>query len=137
MDEYLIKQINLDLSKHYEQSTYNYQTINHTITLIRNGYSTDTSYLNEDQLLSILCDRALTDEDNVFHTDRLAKIVYQFNDSKHHIVFNDLPSAEKEQYHTLVHVVANQLNDNSLLSRIKRVGNQFIYISSKMQQQKF
>lgn len=134
MDDYLIKQINTDLSNNVNQ--YNDKLINHAITIIRNGYSTEENYLNEDQLLDLLSQDST---DGIFHTKRIAANLFNFQEKEKSktTAFTNLGSLEQDKYISLVYAVVNQLNDNSLLNRIRRFGNQFIYISSKMQQHKF
>ena len=129
MDEYLIKQINKDLSNAFKNDNLSEKIIQDTINIIRNGYYLEDKYLNEEQLLSILCYKIPTAKEYTFHRHHLAKTLYEAQTSN--FDFDNIASHEKQKYYTIISVVANQLNDTSLINRVKRVGNQFVYMNNK------
>ena len=117
----------------------NEKIIKNMAVAINSGYSNEHGAMSGEDIVYILTYKSNDDPDYQKHLKRLARLTYSVAEPEacKNISYDNISTKEKNKYETIVMLLATNINDASLINKIKRVGNDFIMVNQKIANKKY
>lgn len=120
-------------------NTSNEKIIKNLSITIESGYANDQNSMTGEDIVYTLTYKSSEDPQYQKHIKRLAKLTYSIAEPEESkmVSYEEIPFKEKCKYETIVMLLATNMNDSSLINKIKRVSNNFILVNQKIAHKKY